>query len=92
MNKTNPSCLIGATGISMGGLILGNYLAAHSKDCGISAGMIISVPWNVFKGSESIEKPYLNNFLCRHLAESLLKTIENCDPLKEAEVILIKTI
>lgn len=37
-------------------------------------------------GSESIEKPYLNNLLCRHLAGSLVKTIEKCEPLRQAKV------
>lgn len=50
VRDNNPDVLIGATGISMGGLILGNYLAGKGKDSGVTASMIISVPWNVFKG------------------------------------------
>ncbi|XP_071441327.1 phospholipase ABHD3 [Hetaerina americana] len=74
-----PDAPIGATGISMGGLILGNYLAGEkisqaSKK--LNAAMGISVPWNVFKGSESIEKPLLNLLLNRHLVGNLCRTIE----------------
>ncbi|XP_034476667.1 phospholipase ABHD3 isoform X1 [Drosophila innubila] len=72
-------CKLGATGISMGGLILGNYLARKSDEARInlSAAKIISVPWDVHKGSDSIEKPVINNLLGRHLAGSLCRTLRN---------------
>jgi abhydrolase domain-containing protein 1/3 len=59
-------------------LILGNYLASQfsKPDKPISAAMVISVPWNVFKGTESIEKPIVNLMLNRHLAGGLCKNIE----------------
>ncbi|KAG8222396.1 hypothetical protein J437_LFUL003017 [Ladona fulva] len=79
VKKLNPDVPIGATGISMGGLILGNYLAAEEKSGAskkLDAAMGISVPWNVFKGSDSIEKPLLNLMLNRHLVGNLCKTIE----------------
>jgi abhydrolase domain-containing protein 1/3 len=59
-------------------LILGNYLASQlsKPDKPISAGMVISVPWNVFKGTESIEKPVVNLMLNRHLAGGLCRNIE----------------
>lgn len=79
VKKLNSDVPIGATGVSMGGLILGNYLAGEeiskaSKK--IDAAMGISVPWNVFKGSDSIEKPLLNLMLNRHLVGNLCRTIE----------------
>ncbi|XP_059481158.1 protein ABHD1 [Neocloeon triangulifer] len=65
-------------GISMGGLMLGNYLAAYGEEARkkIDAGMIISVPWDVFKATESIEQFGLNRLLNYHLATSLVKTLE----------------
>jgi len=59
-------------------LILGNYLASQfsKPDKPISAAMVISVPWNVFKGTESIEKPILNLLMNRHLAGGLCRNIE----------------
>lgn len=43
----------------------------------LSAAKIISVPWDVHKGSASIEKPVINNLLGRHLAGSLCRTLRN---------------
>ncbi|XP_037046996.1 protein ABHD1 [Bradysia coprophila] len=87
IKKLNPDVRLGATGISMGGLILGNYMAekglAASKI--FTACQIISVPWNVHKGSDSIEKPYLNSLLGQHLASNLCKTLNKCDVLKNGE-------
>ncbi|XP_049814257.1 phospholipase ABHD3 [Schistocerca nitens] len=79
----NPNVPLAATGISMGGLILGNYLAAEELAARkkFVAAMVISVPWNVFKGSESIEKPFLNLMLNRHLCEGLCKLIEGAEEL-----------
>lgn len=47
----------------------------------LSAAKIISVPWDVEKGSESIEKPFLNDMLGRHLANSLCSTVKKYDIL-----------
>jgi len=60
-------------------LFLGNYLARKSDEARInlSAAKIISVPWDVHKGSDSIEKPVINNLLGRHLAGSLCRTLRN---------------
>ncbi|ALC42016.1 Hydr1 [Drosophila busckii] len=78
-SKLPRNCKLGATGISMGGLILGNYLARKSDEARLhlSAAKIISVPWDVHKGSASIEKPVINNLLGRHLAGSLCRTLRN---------------
>ncbi|XP_063699206.1 phospholipase ABHD3 isoform X3 [Culicoides brevitarsis] len=87
VRSLNPNVNIGATGISMGGLILGNYLAKHAEEAAkyLTSAKIISAPWNVFKGSDSIEKPFLNNMLGRHLADSLCKTVDQYDILKSKE-------
>ncbi|GAB0090355.1 ABHD3 [Sergentomyia squamirostris] len=81
VKRLNPMVNLGATGISMGGLILGNYLATHSDEArrSIAAAQIISVPWDVKKGTASIEKPYLNSLLGRHLASSLCATVSKYD-------------
>lgn len=83
--RLNPSVSLGATGISMGGLILGNYLAVHSDEARrlITACKIISVPWDVHKGTISIEKPIINNLLGRHLASSLCATVSKYEILRE---------
>ncbi|XP_043276395.1 phospholipase ABHD3 isoform X2 [Venturia canescens] len=78
VRKLHPNVPLGATGISMGGLILGNYLAQQGKAAvnKLKASLIISVPWNVFEATKSIEKPYLNLMLNKHLAGNLCRNIE----------------
>ncbi|KYN27381.1 PREDICTED: phospholipase ABHD3 [Trachymyrmex cornetzi] len=78
VKKLHPHVPLGATGISMGGLILGNYLAqkgltARSK---LRACLIISVPWNVFAATKSTEENYFNRMLNKHLASNLCRTIQ----------------
>ncbi|XP_058804047.1 phospholipase ABHD3 [Phymastichus coffea] len=77
VRRLHPNVPIGATGISMGGLILGNYLAQHGKAAvpKLKAGFAISVPWNVFEATKSIEKPYLNLMLNRHLCNNLRRNL-----------------
>lgn len=87
VKKVNPHVKIGATGISMGGLILGNYLANYCDEAksALTAAKIISVPWDVNKGSDSIEQPYLNSMLGRHLAGSLCRTVRQYEILRNEE-------
>ena len=62
VKKLNPNVKLGATGISMGGLLLGNYLAEQNEEARhiFTACNIISVPWDVQKGALLV-KTYLNN-------------------------------
>ncbi|BET02908.1 Abhydrolase domain containing [Nesidiocoris tenuis] len=82
-----PNALLAATGISMGGLILGNYISSH-KDASkfLSAAMLISVPWNVFKGTVSIERPVVNLLLNRHLASCLCNIIRGVREVVEPKL------
>uniref|UniRef100_A0A6B2E6U6 Putative alpha/beta hydrolase n=1 Tax=Phlebotomus kandelakii TaxID=1109342 RepID=A0A6B2E6U6_9DIPT len=94
VKRLNPSVKLGATGISMGGLILGNYLATHSDEARhlITAAKIISVPWDVHKGTASIEKPYLNSMLGRHLANSLCNTVSKYEIFQDGRVDMTKVL
>lgn len=67
----------------MGGLVLGNYLALHKEDASkiFTACNIISVPWDVHKGSMSIEKPFLNSMLGKHLTNNLCATLSRFEVL-----------
>ncbi|KAJ8321650.1 hypothetical protein KUTeg_000121 [Tegillarca granosa] len=47
-------------GVSLGGMILFNYLAKTGDKCGLEAGMIVSVAWNVFESVLELEKPGIN--------------------------------
>ncbi|XP_014204387.1 phospholipase ABHD3-like [Copidosoma floridanum] len=77
VHRLHPNMPIAATGISMGGLILGNYLIQKGRAAigKLKAGLAISVPWNVFEATKSIEKPYLNLMLNWHLCDSLRKNV-----------------
>lgn len=70
----------------MGGLVLGNYLSRHSEEARkiFTACLIISVPWDVQKGSTSIEKPYLNNLLGKHLTSRLCHTLSKYEILNKS--------
>ncbi|XP_026471026.1 phospholipase ABHD3-like [Ctenocephalides felis] len=78
VHTLNSDVQLGAVGISMGALLIGNYIATRSKRASsvLTAAMIISAPWNVFKGTKSIEKPYLNSMLGRYLASNLCTTLK----------------
>lgn len=78
VRKLHPHVPLGATGISMGGLILGNYLAREglSARTKLKACLIISVPWNVFAATKNTEENYFNLMLNKHLAGNLRRTVE----------------
>lgn len=86
ISESYPESKIGATGISMGGLILGNYLATHSDEARriFTSAKIISVPWDVQKGTLSIEKPYLNSMLGKHLTSRLIQTLAQYEILNKS--------
>lgn len=59
LNESKPGIPIVAVAVSLGGIILSNYLVKmrQSKSTGLLAAMTVSVPWNTFKSSESLEEP-----------------------------------
>ncbi|XP_011304379.1 abhydrolase domain-containing protein 3 [Fopius arisanus] len=77
LKKTHPNIPIGATGVSMGGMILGNYLAENGAAATkkLKAAFIISAPWNIREAVKSFEKPFFNLLLNRHLAQNLCRNI-----------------
>ncbi|KAK2577444.1 hypothetical protein KPH14_003550 [Odynerus spinipes] len=81
VRKLNPNVPLGATGISMGGLILGNYLVQNGAvaKTKLQGCFIISVPWNVFAAGENTTgKNYLNSILNKHLTNNLCHTVRRC--------------
>ncbi|OXU31589.1 hypothetical protein TSAR_010251 [Trichomalopsis sarcophagae] len=77
VKKLHPHIPVGATGISMGGLLLGNYLAQNGSDAigKLKAALIISVPMNIFEATKSIEKPYINLMLNKYLCDNLQRIL-----------------
>ena len=69
-----PKCRICAVGVSLGGIITTNYLVRMSesdKASGLHAAFVISIPYDSFKATKSLEKPVpcflFNRFLTRKL-------------------------
>ncbi|KZC11941.1 PREDICTED: phospholipase ABHD3 isoform X1 [Dufourea novaeangliae] len=86
VRKLYPHVPVGATGISMGGLILGNYLAqqgtmARNK---LKGCFLISVPWNVFAATKNTEENYFNLMMNKYLAGTLRKNIQRLHYATEA--------
>ncbi|XP_060083024.1 phospholipase ABHD3-like [Ylistrum balloti] len=68
--------LIGA-GISLGGMILFQYLSKMGSESKLQAGMCVSVAWNVFESYVELEKPGINrHVLNRALAKNLVYSIQ----------------
>ena len=73
-----PSAPVMAVGISLGGIVLGNYLAGEGEAARklVDASLLISVCFDTFRGTESIEQKGLNILLNRHLANCLVASIK----------------
>ncbi|XP_047038549.1 phospholipase ABHD3 [Helicoverpa zea] len=71
-----------AAGVSLGGLILGHYLAEHGAGAGVHAALAVSSPLDVVKGSECMERAPLNALLSYHMARNLRRTLRAHEPLR----------
>ncbi|XP_041360442.1 phospholipase ABHD3-like [Gigantopelta aegis] len=70
--KSNyPEAPVMGVGISLGGMILFNYISSMGPNCKLVAAMCISVSWNVFESTLSLEKP-INYFLFNKMLARLL--------------------
>ncbi|CAH2245204.1 phospholipase ABHD3 isoform X1 [Pelobates cultripes] len=73
-----PAAPLLAVGVSLGGMMLLNYLATTGNDSPLCAAVCISSPWNVFVSTQSLEQP-LNYFLFNStLTGGLKKTVRKC--------------
>ncbi|CAH0694907.1 unnamed protein product [Spodoptera exigua] len=73
-----------AAGVSLGGLILGHYLAEHGERAGVHAALAVSSPLDVEKGSECMERAPLNALLSYHMARNLRRTLRAHERLRAA--------
>ncbi|XP_036941590.1 phospholipase ABHD3-like isoform X1 [Acanthopagrus latus] len=68
--------LLGA-GVSLGGMLLLNYLGRKRAESGMVAGLTISVPWDAQKSSDSMEEPLnwllFNSYLTRGLRRAVAR-------------------
>ena len=74
-----PEAPLLALGVSLGGIILGNYLADEGEKAKerLAAAMLVSVCFDTFRGCESLERKGLNLMLNRHLAGCLVQSIKD---------------
>ncbi|KAG2468671.1 ABHD3 Phospholipase, partial [Polypterus senegalus] len=70
-----PQTPLMAAGVSLGGILLLNYLARMGRKSGLLAAFTVSVSWNTVESCASLEKP-LNKILFNyHLASNLCQAI-----------------
>lgn len=75
VQSRNPGAPLLAVGVSLGGMVLLNYLASTGSRSQLQAALVFSTPWDVFVSTSSLERP-LNYFLFnRNLASGLRNTM-----------------
>ncbi|XP_061563157.1 phospholipase ABHD3-like isoform X1 [Cololabis saira] len=72
-----PHAPVLGAGVSLGGMILLNYLARKRTESGMVAGITISVAFDALKSSESMEEPLnwllFNQYLTRGLCRAVIR-------------------
>lgn len=92
-----PHAPVLGAGVSLGGMLLLNYLARKRTESGMVAGLTISVPWDAQKSSASMEEPlnwllfnkYLTHGLCRAVTRhrKVLEKVVDIDYVLKARTI-----
>lgn len=92
-----PHAPVLGAGVSLGGMLLLNYLGRKHTESGMVAGFTISVPWDAMKSSASMEEPlnwllfnkYLTNGLCRAVTRNrkVLEKVVDVDYVLKAQTI-----
>lgn len=82
----HPQAPVIAVGISLGGIILGNYMADKGEAARefLVSTFLLSVCFDTFKGCKSLEQPGLNLLLNRRLAQCLVESIREVKHLFES--------
>ncbi|KAG7229256.1 hypothetical protein INR49_012913, partial [Caranx melampygus] len=72
IQKTNEAAPIMAAGVSMGGMMLANYLGRKGRETCLKGVVVFSAGWDVFECTASLEKP-LDRFLFNSYLTSCLQ-------------------
>ncbi|XP_026175092.1 phospholipase ABHD3-like isoform X2 [Mastacembelus armatus] len=87
-----PAAPVLGAGVSMGGMLLLNYLARKGTDSGMVAGFTISVPWDAVKSSASMEEPLnwllFNKFLTRGLCRAVTRHRKILEKVVDVDYVL----
>ncbi|XP_069584733.1 protein ABHD1 isoform X4 [Ranitomeya imitator] len=70
-----PAAPLVAVGVSIGGMLLLNYLAATGQRSQLCAALVFSTPWNVFVSTASLEQPLNYRLFNRSLVITLRDTV-----------------
>ncbi|XP_077148113.1 protein ABHD1 isoform X3 [Ranitomeya variabilis] len=70
-----PAAPLEAVGVSIGGMLLLNYLAATGQRSQLCAALVFSSPWNVFVSTASLEQPLNYRLFNRSLVITLRDTV-----------------
>ncbi|XP_035227188.1 phospholipase ABHD3-like [Stegodyphus dumicola] len=76
ISRKYPEFPIYGVGISLGGIILGHYLAESKSRSTISAAFLISVAFDIHAGEASLSIPGLNLMLNKYLTQRLCTVIK----------------
>ncbi|XP_047430276.1 phospholipase ABHD3-like isoform X2 [Mugil cephalus] len=92
-----PHAPVLGAGVSMGGMILLNYLGRKRTESGLVAGITISTAWDAMKSSDSLEEPlnwllfnkYLTNGLCRSVTRhrKILEKVVDVEHVLKAQTV-----
>ncbi|XP_067385501.1 phospholipase ABHD3 isoform X2 [Channa argus] len=72
IQRTNEAAPIMAAGVSMGGMMLANYLGRKGRETCLKGVVVFSAGWDVFECTASLEKP-LDRFLFNSYLTSCLQ-------------------
>ncbi|XP_070603720.1 phospholipase ABHD3 [Erythrolamprus reginae] len=73
IHKLYPPAALMAAGVSMGGMLLLNYLGKTGEKTPLKAAAVFSAGWNAFESADSLEKP-VNWLLFNYYLTSCLKS------------------
>ncbi|XP_061452751.1 phospholipase ABHD3 [Rhineura floridana] len=86
------STLLMAAGVSMGGMLLLNYLGKTGRETPLKAAAIFSAGWNVFESADSLEKPVnwllFNYYLTSCLQSSVTRHRQMFDKLFNMNLVM----
>ncbi|XP_041950910.1 protein ABHD1-like isoform X4 [Alosa sapidissima] len=81
-----PQAPLLGTGVSLGGMLLLNYLARKGQEAGLLAGVTMSVSWDTLESCASLEQPINWLLFNRHLTGNLCRAIKRHRRILEAVV------
>ncbi|KAH0617784.1 hypothetical protein JD844_016371 [Phrynosoma platyrhinos] len=86
------SAALMASGVSMGGMLLLNYLGKTGRETPLKAAVIFSAGWNVFASADSLEKPVnwflFNYYLTTCLQSSIIRHRRMFDKLFDMNLVM----